>query len=291
MKRLSIVLALSALVLASLACSFSVSIPSVDIVTGPETETVIQVPRLADPTQEAYVTLAFGANELRLSPGATQGLVTGTVRTNLKDFEPTVNVSGSDIRIEQGELEVKGIPSLSADEIVNKWDLKLGSDPIRLRVTGGAYQGEMDLGGLALTDVYVSDGASTVKVDFSAPNMVEMSSLRYETGASTVELMNLANANFASMIFRSGAGTYKLDFGGTLRRDAQVDVESGLSTLTIVVPEGTAAEAKISGGLSSVTTRGAWATQDSNRYRLEGQGPRLLIDVSMGAGTVILETR
>jgi hypothetical protein len=289
MKHVVVLLALSAVLMASMACS--VSIPSVDIMTGPETETIIQVPRLSDPTQEAYVTLSFGASELRLSPGATQGLVSGTVRTNLKDFEPVVKIDGSDIRIEQGDLNVDGIPNISADDVINKWDLQLGSDPIRLRVTGGAYEGDMDLGGLALTDLYVSDGAATVKVDFSAPNTAEMSSLRYETGASTVGMLNLANANFATMTFRSGAGTYTLDFGGTLRRDAQVDVESGLSTLTIIVPEGTAAEVKISGSMSSVTTRGAWVSQDSAHYRVEGQGPRMLMDISMGAGTVILETR
>ncbi|MCX6072172.1 MAG: toast rack family protein [Chloroflexi bacterium] len=289
MKHVMVLLVLSAVLIASMACS--VSIPSVDIMTGPETETDIEVPRLSDPAQEAFVTLSSGANELRLSPGATEGLVSGTVRTNVKDFEPTVKIDGSDIRIEQGDLNVDGIPNISADDVINKWDLQLGSDPIRLRVTGGAYEGDMDLGGLALTDLYISDGAASVKVDFSAPNTVEMSSLRYETGASTVEMMNLANANFTSMIFRSGAGTYTLDFGGALRRDAQVDIESGLSTLKIVVPEGTAAEVEISGSMSSVETHGAWVSQDSTRYHVEGQGPRLLIDVSMGAGTVILETR
>jgi N-terminal domain of toast_rack, DUF2154 len=289
MKPIPVFLALSAMLMATLACS--ISIPTVDIMTGPETETVIDVPRLADPSQEAYVTLAFGANELRLSPGAPQGLVSGTVRTNVKEFEPTVTINGADIRVEQGDLDVQGLPNFRADDVINEWDLQLGSDPIRLRITGGAYQGEVDLGGLALTDLYVSDGAASVEVDFSAPNTVEMGSLRYETGASTVELRNLANANFASMNFRSGAGTYTLDFGGTLRRDARVDIESGLSTLTIVVPEVTAAELEVSGGLSSVDASGAWVMRDSSRYEVEGQGPRIHIDISMGAGTVNLETR
>jgi len=289
MKPIPVLLVLSAMLVATLACS--ISIPTVDIMTGPETETVIDVPRLADPSQEAYVTLAFGANELRLSPGAPQGLVSGTVRTNVKEFEPTVTINGADIRVEQGDLDVQGLPNFRADDAINEWDLRLGSDPIRLRITGGAYQGEVDLGGLALTDLYVSDGAATVEVDFSAPNTVEMSSLRYETGASTVELRNLANANFTSMNFRSGAGTYTLDFGGTLRRDARVDIESGLSTLTIVVPVGTAAEVEVSGGLSSVDASGAWVLRDSSSYEVEGLGPRIHIDISMGAGTVNLETR
>lgn len=287
MKYAAVLLVSGALLLATLACS--ISIPSVEIMTGPMTETPIDVPPLADPSQEAFVTLLFGANKIRLSPGA-EGLVTGTVRTNLKDFTPIVTVNGSDIRIEQGNLNVDGVPNFRADDVINEWDLKLGADPIRLRLTGGAYEGRFDLGGLALTDLYVSDGAASVKVDFSSPNSASMSSLRYETGASTVELLNLANANFASMNFRSGAGTYTLDFGGTLQRDADVDVESGLSTLTIVVPEGTAAVVEISGGLSSVNASGAWETRDSARFELEGQGPVLRIDVTMGAGTVNLRT-
>lgn len=288
MKFASILLAVCAALMATLACS--ISIPTVDIMTGPTVETPIDIPSLVDPTQEAYVTLLFGANEIELSPGA-EGLISGSIRTNLKDFAPTVTVQGSDIRIEQGDLNVNGIPNLRADEVVNEWNLKLGADPIRLRITGGAYQGRMDLGGLALTDLYISDGAGTVTVDFSAPNTAAMSRLRYETGASTVELRNLANANFASMSFRSGAGSYTLDFGGTLVRDADVDVESGLSTLTIVVPEGTPADVEVSGGLSSVNASGGWETSDSAHYTLQGTGPVVRIDITMGAGTVNLRTR
>ena len=287
MKHAALLLVAGALLMATLACS--ISIPSVEIMTGPTTETQIDVPRLADPSQEAYVTLLYGAGKIRLAPGA-EGLVTGTVRTNLKDFAPIVTVNGSDVRIEQGNLNVDRLPNFRADDVINEWNLKLGADPIRLRLTGGAYDGNFDLGGMALTDLYVSDGAATVKVDFSSPNTVSMSSLRYETGASTVELLNLANANFTSMNFRSGAGSYTLDFGGTLQRDADVDVESGLSTLTIVVPQGTAAEVEVSGGLSSVNASGGWETRDSAHFELAGQGPTLRIDITMGAGTVNLRT-
>jgi len=288
MKPAAVLFGCSAILLATLACS--ISIPSVDIMTGPTTETLIDVPRQSDPSQEAYVTLMFGANQLKISPGA-EGLVGGSVRTNVKDFEPVVTIDGSDIRIVQGELDVKGFPNIRADDMLNEWNLKLGSDPIRLRIASGAYQGEMDLGGLALTDLYITDGAAEVKVDFSKPNAVTMSSLRYETGASEVQLRNLANAHFASMSFRSGAGDYTLDFGGVLVQDANVNVESGLSTLTIIVPKGTAAELDVSGGLSSVNASGAWTTRDSAHYELGGQGPRLRIDITMGVGTVNLETR
>ena len=64
---------------------------------------------------------------------------------------------------------------------------------------------------------------------FPKLNRVEMDSLYYQTGASNVHLSDLANANFASMVFRSGAGNYTLDFSGELQRDAEVKIESGIS--------------------------------------------------------------
>jgi len=53
-----------------------------------------------------------------------------------------------------------------------------------------------------------------------------METLRYVTGASNLKLSNLANANFASMIFEAG-GNYSLDFSGELRQDAVVTIEAG----------------------------------------------------------------
>jgi len=98
-----------------------------------------------------------------------------------------------------------------------------------------AYSGDIELGGLALKSLDVTDGAAEVSMRFSSPNLVEMDRLRYQTGASEVTLHGLANANFTSLIFRSGAGNYILDFSGSLTRDAVATVESGFSQIVIIV--------------------------------------------------------
>ncbi len=177
------------------------------------------------------LSLTFGAGELDLQPGAETALVSGTATYNVVDFKPKIKVDKQQVRLETGNLDIHGIPNFNSNDIKNKWDLKLGDQPMQLKINAGAYQGDFELGGLALKSLEVNDGAAETRLKFSDPNKTEMETLRYVTGASSVKLSGLANANFTSMIFRSGAGDYTLDFSGELQRDAVVTVESGFSQL------------------------------------------------------------
>jgi hypothetical protein len=91
------------------------------------------------------------------------------------------------------------------------------------------------------------------------------------------------------MIFRSGAGDHTLDFGGNLRKDASVVIESGISQVTIIVPEGIPAVLSFKGGLSNVNASGGWE-KSGNQYILTGSGPALTISVDMSAGNLVLRT-
>jgi len=289
MSRRPILIILAALALITLACSVSINLPVPvdDITAGPIRTTQIDV---AEPDASAAdLTLVFGAGELSVAPGAQGGLLSGTAEYNVDDFKPQINVDGGEVRIETGDLKIKGIPNFG-DEIKNKRDLQLGNMPMHLTINAGAYQGRMELGGLALKSLEVSDGAADVRLGFSEPNQVEMETLRYTTGASNVKLSGLANANFTSMIFRSGAGDYTLDFSGELQRDAVATVESGISQLTIIIPEGTAARVIFKGGLTNVSVSGSWS-RSGDAYVLDTGGPVLTINVDMGAGNLDLRTR
>jgi hypothetical protein len=161
---------------------------------------------------------------------------------------------------------------------------------MRLTIDAGAYEGTMDLGGLALQNLEVSDGAADVKLQFSQPNTAEMDIFQYKTGASSVELRSLANANFSNMNFKSGAGNYTLDFSGELKRDASVTIDAGLSSVKVIVPEGVDARLFYDGGLSNVDISGAWE-KSGNQYTQPGDGPRLTINVNMGAGQLNLSNQ
>ena len=274
------------LVLATMACGITIDIPVDRIEVGPTQRKDIFVEQ--PDALEAEVILEFGAGELDLSPGAEDALIIGEATYNLDELEPVVEVDGERVRISTGDRDFSGIPKIG-ENLENRWNLELGELPIKLEIQAGGYQGDFELGGLALESLDVSDGAADVQLKFSKPNPVEMDSFKYTTGASNLRLTGLANANFSSMVFRSGAGDYRLDFSGDLRRDAVVNIESGLSRIVIRVPRDTNAVIYYQGGLASVLNRGAWQ-QSGSEYTVDGIGPKLIINIDLGAGSLELET-
>lgn len=274
------------LALTVLACSINVDLPRVNVETGPTRTDDINV--VSPPgSAVADLELNFGAGRLDISPGAADALVSGTATYNVSEFKPEVSIEGNQILITQEATRFEGIPSFG-DNVENRWDLELSDAPMNLRIAAGAYQGRYEFGGLSLQNLHISDGAADAEVSFSQPNLIEMETLRYETGASSVTLTGLANANFGEMIFRGGAGDYRLEFGGDLQREASIEIESGLSNLVITVPSGTAAQLSVNGGLTNVDLGGDWGTSGTDQYTLPGEGPTLSFTVDMGAGNLEL---
>lgn len=276
-----IILAILVLALASMACGFSIDLPARQK-AGPEVKEAITV---ADPqSDEIRLTLSFGAGKLTLSPGPQgENLVDGTAIYNVDDLKPQIQKNGSSIEIKQGDFH--SLPPF--DDMKNEWDLKLSDAPLDLTIQAGAYDGNLELGGLALKSLTVHDGASHVDLSFEEPNQTEMSLLRYETGASDVKLTGLANANFSTLTFSGGAGNYTLDFSGELRRDAVVTIEAGLGNVTVVVPEDVEATVTVEGTAVNISHGSGWA-QNGQKYTQSGSGPGISILVKMAAGNLVI---
>ncbi len=265
------------------ACVLPISLHSVQE-PGPTAADSINIPTPTDITSPSNLTLKFGAGTLIINPGS-QAWVTGTATYNIPDFKPTITVADSTANIEQGSWHVTTLYNVS--HIKNEWDLTLGSLPMALTIEAGAYTADYQLGGLALTDLTVKDGAAKVTLDFSSPNAAEMDQFIYETGASNVSLTGLGNANFTNLNLKSGAGNYTLDFSGNIKRDGAVTIQTGLSNITLIIPEGVPAQVTVDGGLSNVSFGSGW-TKAGNVYSQTGSGPALIITVQIGAGNLTI---
>ena len=288
MHKEKLTLIIFVLILVSMACSFNIDIPiTTDIKTGETIVDIIEVEALNDVEAPPKITIGFGAGVMNLSDGGGDKIITGTATYNVVDFKPEISISNNDVKISTGDLNIDGIPSFNKN-VENIWDLSFGAYPIDLTIKAGAYVGRFDLGGLLLNNLQISDGASEVEVDFSKPNLIEMNTLRYETGASNIVLKNLANANFDTMIFQSGAGDYELDFSGELKRDANIFIETGLSNIKILIPATTNVKLDIEGGLTNTIIRGNWV-QSGDHYQIISDGPVLHIVLEMNAGNLILD--
>ncbi|HNK62478.1 MAG TPA: toast rack family protein [Anaerolineales bacterium] len=277
MRKLFVLIVI--LALASLACG--ISVPKAPQ-PGPEVTEPIHVDY--PDSGEVNLMLTFGAGELILNPGA-DALVDGTAVYNYAEVKPQIVSDGGDVEVKMGNLKFPSLPTLT--DLKNVWDLKLGGQPMNLSIQSGAYDGTFEFGGLALTNLSIEDGASHVELAFSEPNQAEMNTFRYTTGASDVKLTGLANANFNLFDFSAGAGDYTLDFSGGLKRDASIKVETGLSNVIIIVPDGVNAMVTVEGGLSNVNAGSGW-DRSGEGYRQEGEGPMLTFVVEMGAGNLTL---
>lgn len=288
-NRIHIFAAVFVLAMVSTACGLNIKSPVTQIKTGPTQTVDIRVPMPGEASTGSDLNLEFLAGKIKLAPGSNEYLAMGTATYNAAEFEPIVKDNGSSYTVRQGALEIKGIPSFK-DDIKNEWDLQIANTPLSLDIKAGAYSGNFELGGLSLKKLTISEGGSDLVGSFSKPNNVEMSAFTFSTGGSRIELKGLANANFQQMTFSSGAGDYTLSFDGDLQRSATVTIETGASTVNIVVPAGVNAQLTFDGGLTSVKADSGWS-QNGNVYTLSGNGPSLTISVKMGLGTLNLKTQ
>jgi len=279
-KIISAILVLALVPLASMACGFTIDLPKRSE-PGPEVKESITV--AVPKSEETRLTVSFGAGTLKLSPGAGESLVDGMAVYNFKELKPKIVKENGSVEIKQGNFK----NLINPKDIVNEWDLRLGEAPIDLTINAGAYNGTFELGGLALTNLTVKDGAANVDLSFSEPNQTEMSILRYETGASDVELAGLANANFSTLIFSGGAGNYTLDFSGELVRDGIVNLEAGAGDVQLIIPKDVDARVTVESTLVSVNHSSGWA-RNGKDYFQEGSGPKLKIIVKMAAGNLTI---
>ena len=285
----SLVLLTGLLLVTSLACSITVDLPNLRVptmqVTTPKVITIDE-PLPAGTTQPIRLRLEMGMGELKLQAGA-EGLIEGSIRYNVPEWEPQILRGENALTLTQRQTE--GQLAFPKDTI-NEWNLKLGNYPLDLSINAGAYKGELDLSGVPLTRLQISDGASEARVIFNTPNPLPMEQLRYRTGASKVELLGLGHTKAAEIVFEGGTGAYTLDFSGDLSQDTKVQIKSGVSQVVLIIPEETPARVEITGGLSNITPRGTWSIRDGV-YEKSGSGARLLIEIQMGVGSLELKIK
>lgn len=289
MTRRAILLPLSLLAAAVLACSFTFDLPSTgDGATGPLMSRAIEIPLPGGDSIDLQ--LAFAAGELKLARGSGDYLVQGTAEWNVDQLEPTIEQSDDRVVLASGELDDLTDLDFNFDfnfdgDATNRWDLRLAPVPMDLTISAGAYDGEMDLGGLAMKNLEISTGASETELEFSAPNQVEMQRFSYNTGASSLRLIDLANANFTQMHFSGGAGDFHIDLGDELMRDAELTIDAALSQIVLIVPQNMNVELTVEGALANVEVPSSF-TRSGDSYRQQGSGPALSVRIQIGAGEV-----
>jgi hypothetical protein len=203
-----------------------------------------------------------------------------------------------DISNESGTLDIKLKESTHFwdDDEDNKGhrnhlDIKLSNTvPISFGIELGAGKGEINLTDLQVKEFNISTGASSVTMKCGKPNPISADDISIESGVSKFTAIDLGNLNFRNLKFSGGVGSYKLDFNGTLRQSAEVQIEVGLGSINVYVPKSIPAKLVYDDNwLSSFsldddfekTRKGVYETTD-----FQDSSKRLTIRMEAGLGSV-----
>lgn len=182
------------------------------------------------------VTIKFGAGKL--------GLISGEEDVFKGNFQYDKSILKPDIRYKI--LGGSGILTLSQSikkdlhlpfPYKNIWNLKLPSGvPLQLYINTATYNGDVDLTNLQIEDFYLNSGASQTNIVFNQPNLIDLKNINIKTGASTIKMLGLANANFNEMNFTGGAGSYTFDFSGNMTKKSKVNINAGAAKIILKIP-------------------------------------------------------
>lgn len=177
----------------------------------------------------------------------------------------------------------------------NYWHLGFSDKiPISFEIDVGACKGEFDFTGLRIDNLDLDLGASSTEIIFREPNPERISRFKIDVGASKLKIKGLGNANFDKLSFDGGVGDFTLDFSGELKHKAYVDIDVGLGSLTVLLPEDIGVRIKKEGSfLSSFSiAENEFQEVESDVYESENFGKtegELILDIEIGLGSVEIE--
>jgi hypothetical protein len=239
-----------------------------------------------------HLRVALGACRFEAGPGEGADWVAGTY------YDPTDRRPLRVLEEDTGATITEAEPSFERIAAVfggaPRYELRFGKQrPFALTIETGASDFDLDLGSVPLIRLVVKQGAGKFELDFQQPNPEPMELLDVSTGAAGIELENLANANFSEMRISGGAAGYELDFGGTLSRDAEVSIETGLSSVGVSVPGSTATRVTAETTLGSVDVGDGFTKREGlflTEAALSDDGPFLKIRAGVRLGSLQLRT-
>ena len=197
----------------------------------------VNLSRQDDGIADARVKVTYGAGRFTVGPAGHGLLYDMQLHYDAEHFEPVADWDGR--RLELG-VEGRG-RNIRLGNGRDQGELQLGlarGVPMDLTLEFGAVQADLDLGGLQLTGLDLSTGASESTLDVSEPNPTRIKRAVFEVGAADFTARRLGNLHAQTIEVSAGVGSLTLWLNGEWEEDSRVAVKMGLGSLELRVPEG-----------------------------------------------------
>lgn len=238
---------------------------------------------------ELYLILRINGCHLALKGGDQANWVQGS-STFKRPPGPQVEQIGGEVIISQEyqRSELTNMFRVASDSPV--LDLQVSpAQPFSLTVENLGDRSHLDLSGLPLQRLKISQRMGPGDLNFSLPNPIPLEHLEINAQAGQFEAHNLANANFKRLTLLGMAATYKLNFGGSLRQDALVEMRARQSPTTIAIPSRWAVSVQSADGTpfdpdsTELKLDSSFVAQDGGyctHAALQGKTPLLTIQIA-----------
>ena len=247
----------------------------------------------AEGAQRLDIKLEFAAGELMLASGDFDD----AARLELEyDPDKTDYIVDYEVTDRRGHLFIesdhKRNNDIDTDD--NRLNLTMSTRyPTRLEMDMGACDATLDLGGVPLEELNLDVGAASGDIEFTKMNPERCREINIDAGATSLDMHMIGNANFEEMNFSGGAGSFDLDFRGEYKGVSRVDLEIGLGSCDITLPEGVPVRivSKNANWLSSVDVHeGSNIRQlDDDEWEsgdFEGSDTQIILTLEVGLGSV-----
>ena len=224
--------------------------------------------------RQLRASLEFGAGTVMVRPAAGNQLYNLNARYDAERFSPVQQYESRTgiLHIGLASSGKGGVRVTSRRQLEQTALFEFSPTvPLALTASLGASEATLELGGLTLTELTVHSGASRGTIAFSKPTRGECRSATFGVGATEIVVEKLANAACGTVRVEGGVGRATLDFGGRWRRDASVEIELSMGSVTLRVPRGSGVQLVADRFLSPVSAEGlvrndkTWTTPDFTR--------------------------
>jgi hypothetical protein len=235
---------------------------------------------------ELRVSVSYGAGHFKVGAADEGVLYRMRLRYDEEVFEPKADYDGN--RLSLGVENLGRSIRIGKNRSGGEMDLMLSREvPMDLDLEFGAVRADLDLGGLSLTGLSLSTGASESTIDISSPNPVPMRTATFEVGAADFTVRHLGNLNARRIEVDAGVGDIALWFNGSWDQNASVAIDMGLGALELRFPEGLGVRLNKDSFLTSLDSEGM-VKRGGSYYSLDWEKAeqRVTIDLNAAFGSV-----
>lgn len=158
-----------------------------------------------------------------------------------------------------------------------------------LQISIGAGESDIDLSGLTVTSLDLSNGAGSCKLTSTTPNPETIRHITIQSGVGEVEAKGLSNLNFRKLTVNNGIGQITLDFSGKAEGHKAVTIETGVGEIKVLIPAGVGVMVRDDSGFFSNLSVPKNYTQEEETYyspNYETAKATIEFDVSTGIGEI-----